>query len=30
MERKDVVALILDARKAKGLQWTDLAATRNG
>ena len=26
MDRKDVVALILDARKAKGLRWADLAA----
>jgi cyanate lyase len=26
MERNDVVALILEARKAKGLTWNDLAA----
>jgi cyanate lyase len=26
MDRQDVVALILEARKAKGLKWTDLAA----
>ena len=26
MDRNDVIALILEARKAKGLQWSDLAA----
>ncbi len=26
MERSEVVALILEARKAKGLKWKDLAA----
>jgi cyanate lyase len=26
MDRNDVVALILEARKAKGLKWSDLAA----
>jgi cyanate lyase len=26
MDRTDVVALILEARKAKGLTWADLAA----
>jgi hypothetical protein len=26
MDRRDVVALILDTRKAKGLTWKDLAA----
>ena len=26
MDRQDVVALILDARKAKGLTWAELAA----
>jgi cyanate lyase len=26
MDRNEVVALILDARKAKGLKWTELAA----
>ena len=26
MDRNDVIALILEARKARGLQWSDLAA----
>jgi len=26
MDRNDVIALILEARKARGLKWSDLAA----